>query len=143
MLLDTITRVCSCGKEYSKPYSCSKRNWSEKYKSCSISCSRKKVDPSWLKQYEFKKDVQSSSKPFTKGQTLGNKNAKWKGENASYHAKHMWVRYHYGKANHCEFCGNESNRMYHWSNISGMYKRVIADWQQLCVPCHKKFDLTT
>ena len=65
----------------------------------------------------------------------------WKGENASYEAIHMWVRKHWGKANHCEVCSGENARRYDWCNWGKEYKRVRGDWGQLCPSCHKKYDI--
>lgn len=66
----------------------------------------------------------------------------WKGDNASYAAKHMWVYKRLGKPNTCEHCGrsNLSGRMIHWANKSGKYIRDLNDWLRLCVSCHHKYD---
>src|SRR3990167_3232967 len=35
-------RICpKCRKEYSQPYTCSRKQWDERYKFCSISCAKK------------------------------------------------------------------------------------------------------
>jgi len=72
---------------------------------------------------------------------IGNKR-RWKGEEASRTAKHMWIYKQFGKANHCSNpnCDKKSNK-YEWANISGEYKREIFDYKQLCVICHRKMDL--
>ncbi len=70
----------------------------------------------------------------------GENNHNWKGEEASYFAKHNWIKRHRGTPNFCEHCKRNDIRMYHWSNISGKYKRIFKDWQRLCVPCHSKYD---
>ena len=77
----------------------------------------------------------------------------WQKENPSYRAVHGWIRSRHGKANKCE---NENciyprksargellvkPKSFQWANISGEYKRDIADFIQLCASCHKKFDL--
>lgn len=72
---------------------------------------------------------------------MGNENGMWKGDQASYHAKHMWIAYHYGKPKKCENCGTTEDRMYHWANISREYRRERSDWLRLCVPCHKGNDI--
>ena len=71
----------------------------------------------------------------------GENNGMWKGDSASYHAKHIWVRNHYGKPNLCENCLTTEKRMYHWANISGTHQRERSDWLRLCVPCHKRHDV--
>ena len=66
----------------------------------------------------------------------------WKGEDARYRAKHMWVQKKLGKPHYCEHCkrSNLSHRSYHWANISKNYMRDVTDWIRLCVSCHKKYD---
>jgi hypothetical protein len=120
------TKECArCHKLFAKPPSCSRSEWQTRH-SCSRSCSRLLVGNSWLRKFDFKPGVQSGT-PFKSEQTTGSLNSKWKGDSASYAAKHMWIKYHYGKADHCEFCGTNEKRMYHWSNISGLYKRKRSD----------------
>ena len=36
---------------------------------------------------------------------------------------------------------NGHQSRYHWANVSGKYLRDISDWIQLCVKCHKQFDI--
>ncbi len=66
----------------------------------------------------------------------------WKGDNASYRAKHIWVEKRLGKPHYCEHCKRSDlkHRSYHWANISGEYKRDVKDWLRLCVTCHKHYD---
>lgn len=60
---------------------------------------------------------------------------------STYTASHMWMRYHFGKPQHCEHCNTTEKRMYHWANVSGTYARDRSDWLRLCVPCHKSYDI--
>lgn len=143
MALHTIpTKDCeNCGKTFTKASTCSKKEWSKR-RGCSPSCAAKLRGAPWLEAYKLKPGAQlGKATQFKKGQTTGEANVKWKGDKASYAAKHIWAKYHFGKANHCEHCGTREERTYHWSNISGKYLREEDDWQQLCVPCHKRFDL--
>ena len=66
----------------------------------------------------------------------------WKGEKASYRAKHHWMNNNFGKPCTCEHCGNTnlSGHQIHWANVSGEYKRERSDWKRLCSTCHGKFD---
>ncbi len=69
----------------------------------------------------------------------------WKGDDVKYRGLHHWVENILGKANHCEECGlnkipKGKKRYFQWANISHQYRRDIADWKQMCVRCHKKFD---
>ena len=72
-------------------------------------------------------------------------NYAWKGENASYKVKHLWVARWLGKPDTCEFCGKSGllGHAIHWANKSGKYLRNLDDWIRLCVSCHKQFDFKT
>ena len=71
----------------------------------------------------------------------GSENGMWKGESASYAAKHIWMVNAFGRPQKCDNCHTTEKRMYHWANISGTYKRERDDWLRLCVPCHKSNDI--
>lgn len=66
----------------------------------------------------------------------------WKGDKVSYSGLHHYVRKYLGTPSVCENCGANdlSRRSYHWSNISGEYKRELSDWARLCVTCHQLID---
>lgn len=72
----------------------------------------------------------------------GKEARRWKGAEASYVAKHMWLYKHYGKASSCEnkVCAFKNPKRYEWANISKTYKRDRSDYIQLCPSCHRKFD---
>ncbi len=70
----------------------------------------------------------------------GKRNWQWKGDNATYVAKHRWIKKWFGSPNHCEECNKYNEKKYNWANISGKYKRIREDWKQLCIPCHRKYD---
>jgi len=38
-------------------------------------------------------------------ESLRGNRRRWKGDSASYVAKHMWLTKHYAKPNYCEGCG--------------------------------------
>ncbi len=87
---------------------------------------------------EFKKGQRPSpTTEFKKGSMI-----RWKGEEAGYMSKHMWIYKHRGKPHYCEHCKriDLKHRQYHWANISGEYLRDLSDWLRLCVKCHKKYD---
>ena len=71
---------------------------------------------------------------------VNQENPAWKGENASYTAKHLWIKRKHGKPIKCDFDDSHKARVFHWANISGMFKRDINDWLQLCPKCHRKLD---
>lgn len=73
---------------------------------------------------------------------FGDKARRWKGENAGYVAKHMWITKHYGKASCCEFNTEHKNKRFEWANLSGRYLRDRSDYIQLCPSCHRKMDLS-
>ena len=70
----------------------------------------------------------------------GNKHGNWKGDQASYVAKHEWMVLHFGKPEFCEACGTEEAKRFEWANISGQYLRDREDWLRLCTSCHRKYD---
>lgn len=142
-LLSIPIKTCGiCSKTFAKKSTCSKKEWAKR-QGCSPSCAAKLRGAPWLEKYKLRPGATlGKATQFKQGQTEAESNFQWKGDKASYAAKHMWIRYHFGKATECESCGKNDKRMYHWSNISGDYLRERDDWQQLCVPCHKQFDLS-
>lgn len=63
----------------------------------------------------------------------------WKGDKASYSAKHKWVASKYTKSEYCDDCGR-SGIPIEWANISGEYHRERDDWRNLCKKCHFEYD---
>ena len=77
-----------------------------------------------------------------KGKFPGEKNPMWKGKEVGYSALHIWVERQLGKPKKCENCGEDNpKKRYEWSSKSREYKRDLKDWQRLCVPCHRNYDL--
>lgn len=74
-----------------------------------------------------------------KGKTRERAN-KWQGNNVTKGAKHLWIKRHYGKADHCENNTLHKSKRYEWANISGKYLREVTDYRQLCTSCHRKYD---
>lgn len=82
-------------------------------------------------------------RPFSeahKQALTGMSNHEWKGDAASYVAKHTWLYRHYGKAMRCDQTDDSCKGRFEWSNISRTYIRTIEDWQQLCRSHHVRFD---
>lgn len=80
-----------------------------------------------------------------KGCGFKEKNGMWKGESASYFAKHLWIINNHGNPKKCEHCKKVGEKIkgrwnVHWANISGEFKRDIKDWIALCAKCHSKYD---
>ena len=65
----------------------------------------------------------------------------WKGKSAGYVALHEWIYSKLGKANHCSFNKDHVGKRFEWANISGAYLRELDDWTQLCVVCHRQYDM--
>jgi hypothetical protein len=65
---------------------------------------------------------------------------RWKGNKASYAAKHMWLSKHYSKGNTCEDCGTNKASRLEWANVSGEYLRERSDYKVLCPSCHRLMD---
>ena len=61
----------------------------------------------------------------------------------SYRGLHHWVKRYKGTPKKCEHCGKEKSnpKSIHWANKSHKYLRNLTDWIQLCVLCHKKYDI--
>lgn len=62
----------------------------------------------------------------------------WKGDEIAYSTIHNWLARVAVKTGTCSVCG--AKRITQWANLSGEYKRDIADFAELCVPCHKRYD---
>lgn len=75
-----------------------------------------------------------------KGKYIGEKSWHWVGDNITKKPVHQWVNKVLGKPQECENCGDTSDRVFNWANLSGEYKRDISDWARLCIPCHNRFD---
>lgn len=75
------------------------------------------------------------------GKHDGKRNPSWRGRWAGYQAIHRWLYKKHGKADRCDNprCSGKST-CYQWSNKTGKYLRVRADWQMLCRSCHSKYD---
>lgn len=110
----TIPRVCTeCGVNFMAIYSETKRNGGGAF-TCSRKCFYKRLP----KLLEVK-----------------NKNLKM-----TYTGVHHWIKRKLGQPKFCEKCKTTKAKLYDWSNVSGLYKRDVSDWQRLCRKCHAIFD---
>lgn len=136
-------KCVNCGELFKKSVNCSLKEW-ENRKYCSIVCKNKHLHKGripWNKGLN-KSDERVKKYCFNSGNyKKGIKPHNFKGKNASYSAIHIWVKYHFGKADRCEKCGIKNKRIYHWHNISGKYLRERKDWEKLCPSCHKYKDI--
>lgn len=70
-------------------------------------------------------------------------NGMWKGDKASYHAKHIWLNGNYGKAKECEnlTCVAENKRIFEYALLKGKkHKHDRKNYVTLCKSCHTKYD---
>lgn len=136
------SKICkNCGLEFTKLSKTSRKLW-DRQLCCSKECAAKYRGCAWLKKFNIKKGQHLSiATEFKKGEKFMEDNVQWKGDKASYFAKHMWVNRWFGKPNYCEWCEATNRKRFDWANISGRYLRNRKDWLRLCVPCHRKFDL--
>lgn len=79
---------------------------------------------------------------WKKGDTSGERNTNWKGDNVGYDALHDWVKRKLGTPMQCSVCGGvyKNPKQMNWANKSKKYKRNINDWVRLCKKCHFQFD---
>lgn len=133
-----VVIICPCGKNVETFPSRANR---KKY--CSKTCFyRFHGRPSGL-VYKIKVKNKAWFKkgnvPWTKGLSE-HLHPHWKGDFAGYDAIHSWVEKHLGKPKKCDKCKTKKSKIYQWSNKSGKYKRVLSDWQRLCIKCHSRYD---
>lgn len=166
VILTYMKKYCKqCNKVFQKPIYNSRAVWSERM-FCSLLCAnRANTVESHLKLKGKKRPshvvLKMKATMFKEGQTPWNKGKPhmaeekhfaWKGEEASYSAKHSWLHRKYGKAHKCEnpnckYPRKGSNGRllksplaFNWANLSKEYRREIPDWKQLCVSCHQLYD---
>jgi len=107
---------------------------------------------------ETRKKISNSLKgsiPWNKGKTniytkevlekisqaaKGERNHRWNPNRSSYRVLHYWVEEHKGKASICESKDETCSNHFEWSNISHEYKRILDDFQSLCVSHHRRYD---
>lgn len=99
---------------------------------------------------EFKKSLsERTKKMWQDGKIIplkGTEHSGWKGNLVGYRALHHWVVRNLGKAVKCLECGLDKipegkKRYFQWANKSHEYKRILSDWKQLCIKCHKQIDV--
>lgn len=83
-----------------------------------------------------------SARIAAKRNQSGDSNHMWKGNRASYGAKHMRIYSLLGRASDygCSICGRKDSAVsYDWANLSGDYDD-IKDFAPMCRSCHRKYD---
>lgn len=69
---------------------------------------------------------------------LGDKHHNWVGDKVTYFSLHNWIARKLGKAKYCSNNVEHKSKCFHWANISGEYKRDVADFYSLCSSCNHK-----
>lgn len=73
----------------------------------------------------------------------GENNHAWKGEYASYKAKHQRMTTEFGQPKRCDHCGTvDARKSYDWATVTGRYDKP-EDFRRLCRSCHRKMDNQT
>jgi hypothetical protein len=72
---------------------------------------------------------------------MGDRAYQWKGDAASYFAKHIWIKKFYGSPNYCEHCKQTDKKKYEWCSKDHKYSRKIEEYMRLCTSCHRKYDI--
>lgn len=102
-----------------------------------------KRTPNHLKNLKIQMlEVRTQKFGFQKGHQLNieEKSPNWKGEKVGYSGLHKWVRKYKKIPKKCQIC--KKIKKLQASNISGLYKRDLSDWEYLCAKCHVYKDKT-
>lgn len=70
----------------------------------------------------------------------GEEHPAWKGDEASYHAVHIWLNKQHPRKGVCETCGAEGKTHYAYLGPRGKYERDRSMYLEECPPCHGKRD---
>lgn len=68
----------------------------------------------------------------------GSNNRAWKGDKATYSAKHLWVRQHLERPEKCSMCNELPSREV--ANLDGLYSRDLSTWAWTCRSCNLVYD---
>lgn len=75
-----------------------------------------------------------------RGVPLGKSQWNWKGNKVGYGALHDWIRRYLVKPDVCGKC--RKREPHEIANLSGRYRRLLADWMWMCRSCHRKYDVS-
>ena len=96
----------------------------------------------WMNQ-TFREKVALGHRKNPSPTTFGKEEHHWNwSSKPSYQAVHKWLRRNFGKAQFCEnkLCQHTNPKRFSWANVSKKYLRDRADYIQLCMSCHIKWD---
>src|SRR4029077_16595235 len=74
----------------------------------------------------------------------GERHPRWLGDAVDYKQLHKWGNRKLKRQGRCVECGAEpppakdGRAGTDWANISGEYRRDLADWRELCHPCNMR-----
>jgi len=77
---------------------------------------------------------------FKIGTNLKENNYNWKGDDAGYFSKHIWLRKNKYNFGFCETCGVITKKLEVANIKNHEYTRDINDYNWLCISCHRKMD---
>ena len=70
---------------------------------------------------------------------VGDKNIRWRGDEAGQSAIHKWLNKVRPFTGICEECGATGIRT-EMSNVDHQWRRVVEDYRELCCRCHYEYD---
>jgi len=88
----------------------------------------------------FGKPHSEETKELIRKKNTGENNKCWKGDFATSHALHAFLRKNKEKQKYCENCGKEKFLELSFNHKLERYTRNPDDYLWLCVKCHKKRD---
>ena len=137
-----ILKIClDCKKEFKV----------KNYKKNAKYCSRKCYGKNWTGHFygiKIKKGEHFNSETEFKKGRKGDRNEKhpqWKGDNVGYGGIHTWLRINFGNPYKCENvdCLHKISKRFEWALIKGKKcERKRENFMQMCVSCHRKYDMT-
>lgn len=82
---------------------------------------------------------QSRAKMGHNYNNVGPNHHSWKGDKVKYRQLHAWVARYKLRSGICSECSAVGKT--HFANISGKYRRDLEDFMEMCVSCHRRYDL--
>ena len=126
-----LIKICdTCHTAFTKPYTCSIVNWINNRKYCSSDCYR---------SAKASEEANEKRRNSMKGQNVGIKSSRWKGDDICIKEKHSRIIQLKGKASNytCVDCDKQARD---WSNVDHLYSLNPDDYLSRCRSCHEKYD---
>jgi hypothetical protein len=114
-------------------------------KLCACGCGTP-VNRTWVKTHHFRVDRSKLTEAIRRRNTKysGERHPRWLGEAVDYKQLHKWINRKLVRVGRCAACGAapparaDGRSGTDWANISGAYRRDLADWRELCHPCNMR-----